>query len=160
MVRRKRPDRVERTSAFRLQLIRSPGFHRPIMRVASSGDRRRPFKNAPVKLARPVCKTVPADLRKIPAQCGDIGVGADAVEPFEHERHILALLASRGDWDFLIVDRAADGVREDFRLLLAGYLVPGQIETLAEHLVAPLNQSRDEGSDVRQGYKLDCAFGR
>src|SRR3984893_3046254 len=68
----------------------------------------------------PVCKTVPADLRKIPTQCGDIGVGADAVEPFEHERRILALLASRGDWDFLIVDRAADGVREDFRLLLAG----------------------------------------
>jgi hypothetical protein len=50
----------------------------------------------------------------------DIGVGADAVELFEHERHILALLASRGDWDFLIVDWAADGVREDFRLLLAG----------------------------------------
>src|SRR5580704_12385212 len=106
--------------SFPLQLIRSPGFHRPIMRVATSGDRRRPFKNAPVKLARPVCKTVPADLRKIPTQCGDIGVVADAVEPFEHERRILALLASRGDWDFLIVDRAADGVREDFRLLLAG----------------------------------------
>jgi hypothetical protein len=118
MVRRKRPDRVD--SAFRLQLIRFPGFHRPIMRVATSGDRRRPFKNAPVKLARPVCKTVPADLRKIPTQCGDIGVVADAVEPFEHERRILALLASRDDWDFLIVDRAADGVREDFRLLLAG----------------------------------------
>src|SRR6476646_2786657 len=84
------------------------------MRVATSGDRRRPFKNAPVKLARPVCKTVPADLRKILTQCGDIGVVADAVEPFEHERRILALLASRGDWDFLIVDRAADGVREDF----------------------------------------------
>jgi transposase len=47
MARRKRPDRVERTSAFRLQLIRSPRFHRPIMRVATSGDRRRPFKNAP-----------------------------------------------------------------------------------------------------------------
>ena len=105
---------------FRLQLIRSPVFHRPTMRVATSGDRRRPFNNAPVKLARPVCKTVPADLRKILTQCGDIGVGADAVEPFEHERHILALLASRGDWDFLIVDRAAYGVREDFRLLLAG----------------------------------------
>ena len=120
MVRRKRPDRVERTSAFRMQLIRSPRFHRPIMRVATSGDRRRPFKNAPVKLARPVCKTVPADFRKIPTQCGDIGVVADAVEPFEHERRILALLASRGDWDFLIVDPAADGVREDFRLLLAG----------------------------------------
>jgi hypothetical protein len=27
MVRRKRLDRVERTSAFRLRLIRSPGFH-------------------------------------------------------------------------------------------------------------------------------------
>src|SRR5258707_15278446 len=119
MVRRKRPDRVERTSAFRFQLIRSPEFHRPIMRVATSGDRRRPFKNAPVKRARPVCKTVPADLRKIPTQCDDIGVVADAVEPFEHERRILALLASRGDWDFLIVDRAADGVREDFRLLQA-----------------------------------------
>src|SRR5882757_9648209 len=37
-----------------------PGFHRPIMRVATSGDRRGPFKTAPVKLARPVCKTVPA----------------------------------------------------------------------------------------------------
>jgi hypothetical protein len=49
---------------------------------------------------------VPADLRKIPTQCGDIGVVADAVEPFEHERRILALLASRDDWDFLIVDRA------------------------------------------------------
>src|SRR5258708_22059178 len=37
-----------------------PGFHRPIMRAATSGDRRGPFKTAPVKLARPVCKTVPA----------------------------------------------------------------------------------------------------
>src|SRR5258705_5701197 len=120
MVRRKRPDRVERTSGIRLQLIRSPGFHRPIMRVATSGDRRRPFKNSPVKLARPVCKTVPADLRKIPTQCGDIGVGADAVEPFEHKRHILTLLSSRGDWDFLIVDRPAYGVREAFSMLLAG----------------------------------------
>src|SRR6478735_4093878 len=107
-------------SAFRFQLIRSPGFHRPIMRVATSGGRRRPFKNAPVKLARPVCKTVPADLGKIPTQCGHIGVVADAVEPLEHERRILALLASRSDWDFLIVDRAADGLREDFRLLLTG----------------------------------------
>ncbi len=95
------------------------------MRVATSGDRRRPFKNAPVKLARPVCKSVPADLRKIPTQCGDIGVGADAVEPFEHERHILALLASRGDWiapqgviiasEFtgMISDAIADAVRSD-----------------------------------------------
>src|SRR3977135_2624590 len=132
----------------------------PIMRVATSGDRRRPFKNAPVKLARPVCKTVPADLRKIPAQCGNIGVGADAVEPFEHDRHILALLASRGDWDFLIADRAADGVREGFRLLLAGSLDPGESEPLAEPLLAPLNQGRDEGPDVRQGDKLEDAFGR
>ncbi len=108
------------TWTARYQLIRSAGFHRPIMRVATSGDRRRPFKNAPVKLTRPVRKTVPADLRKIPAQCRDIGVGADAVEPFEHDRHILALLASRGDWDFLMVDRAACSVREDFCLLLAG----------------------------------------
>src|ERR1700748_615566 len=112
------------------------------MRVATSGDRRRPLKDAPVKRARPICKTVPADLQKTPAQCGDIGVGADAVEPFEHDRHILALLPSRGEWDRLIVDRAAYGVREDFRLLFAGQLVPGQIETLAEHLVAPLDQSR------------------
>jgi hypothetical protein len=57
---------------------------------------------------------------KIPTQCGDIRVGADAIEPFEHDRHILALLASRGDRDFLIGDQAAYGVREDFRLLLAG----------------------------------------
>src|ERR1700687_4831582 len=92
MVSRKRPDRVERTSAFRLQLIRSSGFHRPTMRAATSGDRRRLFENAPVELARPVCKTVPAALRKILTQCGDIGVVADAVEPFEHERHVLALL--------------------------------------------------------------------
>src|SRR6267154_987462 len=98
----------------------SPRISSADMRVATPGDRRRPFKNAPVKLARPVGKTVPADLRKIPTQCGDIGVVADAVEPFEHERQILALPASRGDWDFLIVDRAADGVREDFRRLLAG----------------------------------------
>src|SRR6476646_8551679 len=130
------------------------------MCVATSGDRRRPFKNAPVERARPVCKTVPADLRKIPAQCGDIGVVADAVEPFEHERRILALLASRSDWDFLIVDRAADGLREDFCLLLTGELVPGEIETLAEHLLAPLDQSRDEGPDVCQGNELEDAFGR
>jgi hypothetical protein len=53
---------VERTAAFLLQLIHSPGFNWPIMRVATSGDRSCPFKNVPVKLARPVCKTVPADL--------------------------------------------------------------------------------------------------
>src|ERR1700722_8512741 len=103
----------------RMRTMDAPQISLPIMRVTFSGDRRRSFKNAPVKLARPVCKIVPVDLRKIPAQCGDIGVGADAVKPFEHNRHILALLASRGDWDFLIVDRAAYRVREDFRLLLA-----------------------------------------
>jgi hypothetical protein len=41
-------------------------------------------------------KTVPAELRKIPAQCGDIGVVADAVELFEYEGSILALLAGCG----------------------------------------------------------------
>ena len=44
MVRRKRLDRVERTS---LQLIRFPEFHWPIMRVATLGGRRCPFENAP-----------------------------------------------------------------------------------------------------------------
>jgi DNA-binding transcriptional LysR family regulator len=43
VVRRKRPDLVERTAAFLLQLIRSPGFNWPIMRVATSGDRSCPF---------------------------------------------------------------------------------------------------------------------
>ena len=47
-----------------MQLIRSLGLHRPIMRVATSGDRRRPFKNTPVKLTRPVGETVPTDLRR------------------------------------------------------------------------------------------------
>jgi hypothetical protein len=59
---------------------------------------------------------VPADFLKTPVQGGDIDVVADAVEPFEHECRILTLLASRGDWDFLIVDWVADGLREDFRL--------------------------------------------
>src|ERR1700716_3447203 len=107
----------------------------------NSGGRRRPIKSTPVKLARPVGKTVPADFLKIPVQGGDIDVVADAVEPFEHECRILTLLASRGDRDFLIVDWAADGLRKDFRL-------PGEIETLAEHVLAPLNQGGDESPDV------------
>src|ERR1700683_4515333 len=98
--------------------MRRAGLRNPS--PATSCDRGRPFKKVPVKRAGPVCKTMPADLRKIPTQCGDIRVGADAIEPFEHDRHILALLASRGDRDFLIGDQAAYGVREDFRLLLAG----------------------------------------
>ena len=110
----------KRTPACPLLLIRfRPGFiARCVYR--NSGGRRRPFKSTPVKLARPVGKTVPADFLKIPVQGGDIDVVADAVEPFEHEYRILTLLASRGDRDFLIVDWAADGLREDFRLLLAG----------------------------------------
>ncbi len=37
---------------------------------------------------------------------------------------------------------------------------PGEIETLAEHLLAPLDQGCDERPDVRQGYKLEDPFGR
>ena len=62
-----------------------------------------------VEPACPVGKTVATDFLKIAVQGGDIDVVTDAVEPFEHECHILALLASRGDRDFLIADRAADG---------------------------------------------------
>ena len=91
-----------------------------VRRVATSGDRRRPFKNAPVKLARPVCKTVPADLRKIPTQCGDIGVVADAVEPFEHERRILDSL-NMTDAGRLYYEQSSQALRtiEDANLRLA-----------------------------------------
>ena len=80
MVRRIRPDRVERTSAFRLQLIRSPGFHRPIGACRDLRRQKTSVQQRSSKRARPVSKTVPADLRKILTECRDIGVGADAVE--------------------------------------------------------------------------------
>jgi hypothetical protein len=62
---------------------------------------------------------VPGDLGKIPVQRGDIGVGANAVEPFEHDGNVLTALTGRGDWDFLIVDRAVYGARQNLRLLCA-----------------------------------------
>src|SRR5262245_5041488 len=69
-------------------------------------------------------------------------------------------LCCRSDRDFLIADSAADGLRQDFRLVFAGQLIPGKIETRAEHLLAPLCQGSNESPDVRQGDKLEVAFGR
>src|SRR5689334_11559115 len=113
MVRPKCSDRVERTSAFRLQLIRFPDFtgRQCASRVhETEGVRSRTLQsNSRAQSAKLLQRTSEKILRSEAMSASS----PTPVEPSEHKYCILALLASHGDWDFPTVDRATDGVRAD-----------------------------------------------
>ena len=48
-------------------------------------------------------------------QSGDIRTVADALEPFQHQRHFLTVLPDRLDWRLRERDWPPERIRQDFR---------------------------------------------
>src|SRR5260370_27305284 len=64
-------------------------------------------------------------------QAGDVGAVADALEPFEHQRHFLAVLPDLFDWRLRERNRPTQRLRQDFRRLRHRSYVTGEIDLAA-----------------------------
>src|SRR5580704_5230658 len=64
-------------------------------------------------------------------QAGDVCAVADALEPFEHQRHLLAVLSDRFDWRLRERNRPAQRLRQDFRRLRHRSYFTGEIDLAA-----------------------------
>src|SRR5712691_2108593 len=64
-------------------------------------------------------------------QPSDVGAVADALEPFEHQRHILAVLPDLFDWRLRESNRPTQRLRQDFRRLRHRSYVTGEIDLAA-----------------------------
>src|SRR6266850_4513155 len=64
-------------------------------------------------------------------QASDVGAVADALEPFEHHRHILAVLPDLFDWRLCECNRPAQRLRQDLRRLRHRSYVTGEIDLAA-----------------------------
>jgi len=146
-------------SLFRVQqLIRSPDFNRPTIRVSSSGDSPTSVHERSSQTLRASLQNCASELRKILRIPAISIASAPTRSKPSNIRHILALSASRGYWEFLIfLIGRPDGVREDFPPAPADNR-PGQIERLPNpgrrRSLKP--RRRPEGPP---GYKLGNALG-
>src|SRR5450631_1873750 len=64
-------------------------------------------------------------------QASDVGAVADALEPFEHQRHILVVLLDLFDGRLRERNRPAQRLRQDLRRLRHGSYVAGEIDLAA-----------------------------
>src|SRR5260370_37537710 len=64
-------------------------------------------------------------------QPSDVGAVADAVEPLQHQRHLLAVLPDLFDWRLRERNRPAQRLRQDLRRLRHRSYVTGQIDLAA-----------------------------
>src|SRR5258708_9479865 len=64
-------------------------------------------------------------------QASDVGAVADVLEPFEHHRHILAVLPDLFDWRLRERNRPAHRLRQDLRRLRHRSYVTGKIDLAA-----------------------------
>src|ERR1700720_4988390 len=68
---------------------------------------------------------------KLAFEASDIGAIADALEPFQHRRCFLAVLADLFDWRLRERNRPTERVRQDLRRLRHGSYVTGEIDLAA-----------------------------
>src|SRR2546428_8819773 len=61
-------------------------------------------------------------------QASDVGAVADALEPFEHQRHLLAVLPDLFDWRLHERNRLPQRLRQDLRRLRHRSYVTGEID--------------------------------
>src|SRR4029077_4742888 len=75
--------------------------------------------NASMPIWSPAAVCPVRELRKRAAelafQASDIGAVADALEPFEHQRHLLAVLPDLFDWSLRERNRPTQCLRQDLR---------------------------------------------
>src|SRR5207245_5929295 len=64
-------------------------------------------------------------------QAGDVGAVADAVEPLQHQRRILAVLPDLFDWCLRERNRPTQRLRQDLRRLRHRSYVTGEIDLAA-----------------------------
>src|ERR1700687_3902184 len=81
-------------------------------------------------------------------QASDVGAVADALEPFKHHRHILAVLPDLFDWRLRERNRPAQRLRQDFRRLRHRSYVTGKIDLAAVQGGGGGERARAEPADV------------
>src|SRR6266481_1025540 len=81
-------------------------------------------------------------------QASDVGAVADALEPFQHQRHFLAVLSDRFDWHLREYNWPTQRLRQDFRRLRHCSYVTGEIDLAAIQGGSVGERARAEPSDV------------
>src|ERR1700739_162469 len=66
-------------------------------------------------------------------QASDVGAVADALEPFQHQRHLLAVLPDLFDWRLRERNRPTQRLRQDLRRLRHRSYVTGEIDLAREN---------------------------
>src|SRR6266850_3964741 len=79
-------------------------------------------------------------------QTSDVGAVADALEPLQHQRHMLAVLPDLFDWRLRERNRPTQRLRQDLRRLRHGSYVTGEIDLAAV-----------QGGGVREGARAEPA---
>src|SRR5207249_371712 len=81
-------------------------------------------------------------------QAGDVGAVADALEPFQHQRRILAVLPDLFDGRLGVRNRPTQRVRENLRRLRHRSYVTGEIDLAAVQGGGIGERTRTEPADV------------
>src|SRR5437879_12623214 len=81
-------------------------------------------------------------------QAGDVGAVADALEPLQHQRRILAVLPDLCDWRLRECDRPTQRLRQDLRRLRHRSYVTGEIDLAAVQRGGLGERARAEPADV------------
>src|SRR5580704_19004914 len=61
-------------------------------------------------------------------QAGDVCAVADVLEPFQHQRHLLAVLPDRFDWCLRERNRPAQRLRQEFRRFPHRSYITGEVD--------------------------------
>src|SRR5258706_11313391 len=97
--------------------------------------------------ARPVGK-LRERAAELAFQAGDVGAVADALEPFEHHRHTVAVLPDLFDWRLRERNRPAQRLRQDLRRLRHRSYVTGEIDLAAVQGGGVAERAPAEPADV------------
>src|SRR5437762_13418955 len=81
-------------------------------------------------------------------QASDVGAVADALEPFEHQRHILAVLPDLLDWRLRERKRPTQRRRQDLRRLRHRSYVTSEIDLAAVQGGGIGQRARADAADV------------
>src|SRR6266403_1097391 len=81
-------------------------------------------------------------------QASDVGAVADALEPFQHQRHFLAVLPDRYEWRLRERDRPTQHLRQDFRRFRHCSHVASDIDLAAVQGRSAGERARAEPADV------------
>src|SRR5882762_8554434 len=81
-------------------------------------------------------------------QAGDVDAVADALEPFQHQRHIVAVLPDLFDWRLSERNRPTQRLRQDLRRLWHRSYVTGEIDLAAVQGSGIGERTRAEPADI------------